>query len=90
MAKNYKDYSYFDNRPDVVKLFDDIEAYQNYCRLELIEFNPADIITDKKVKFENYPKNYQNFLNSNRPRRPYLGKNPRYPTKPRHEQHFSR
>ena len=25
--KNYKDYKYFENRPDVVKVWDDLEAY---------------------------------------------------------------
>ena len=35
MAKNYKDYAYFENRQDVVKIFDDLEAYHNWCRFEL-------------------------------------------------------
>ena len=26
MAKNYNDYSYFENRPDVVKIFDDLHV----------------------------------------------------------------
>ena len=82
MAKNYKDYSYFENRPDVVRIFDDLEAYLNYCRFELCEFNPADL-------YRKDSKNYQNYLHSKRPRRPwvdrnngerkpYQGKNPRY------------
>jgi hypothetical protein len=41
MAKNYKVVSYFLDRPDVVKIFDDLEAFHNFCRMELLEFNEA-------------------------------------------------
>lgn len=71
MAKNYKDYSYFENRPDVVKVFDDLEAYQNWCKFELREFNPAEL-------YRKDAPNYSAYLASKRPRRPYQGKNPRY------------
>ena len=43
MARNYKTYKYFDNRPDIVKIFDDLEDYLNFCRMELFPFNPADL-----------------------------------------------
>jgi len=43
MAKNYKDYKYFENRPDVVKIFDDLEAYLDWCRLEMAPYNEEDI-----------------------------------------------
>ena len=29
--KNYKDYRYFENRPDVVKVWEDLEAYHDWC-----------------------------------------------------------
>ena len=70
MAKNYKDYSYFENRPDVVRIFDDLEAFQDFCRLELREFNPAEL-------YKKDAPNYGAYLASRRPRRPYMGKNPR-------------
>ena len=38
MAKNYRDYSYFENRPDVVRIFDELDAYLDWCRLELQPF----------------------------------------------------
>lgn len=43
MAKNYKDISYFEDRPDVVRIFDDLEALHDFCRFELLPFNPADL-----------------------------------------------
>jgi hypothetical protein len=43
MAKNYKEVSYFADRPDVVKIFDDLEAFHNFCRLEMCEFNEANL-----------------------------------------------
>ena len=80
MAKNYKDFSYFESRPDVVKIFDDLEAYHDWCRFELQPFNPADL-------YRKDSPTYQSYLHSKKPRRPwvdrgdrkpYQGKNPRY------------
>jgi hypothetical protein len=71
MAKNYRDVNYFETRPDIVRLFDDLEAYQDFCRFELREFNPAEL-------YKKDAPNYGAFLASRRPaRKPYLGKNPR-------------
>jgi hypothetical protein len=84
MARNYKDYAYFENRPDVVRVFDDLEAYHDYCRIELCEFNPADLYRKESA-------NYAAYLASKRPRRPYMGKNPRWDNNGRkNEQRFSR
>ena len=83
MSKNYKDYRYFENRPDVVRVFDDLDAYLDWCRLELREFNPADMYRKDAV-------NYQAFLASKRPRRPYQGNKPRFDNGRRNEQNFSR
>ncbi len=71
MAKNYKDYEYFANRPDVVKVWEDIEAYHDWCRLELRPYDPAEI-------YRKDSPNYSAYLYSKRPRKPYLGKNPRF------------
>ena len=78
MAKNYKDYQYFANRPDVVKVWDDLEAYLDWCRFELRPFDPAELYRKESP-------NYNAYLHSKRPRKPwngerkpYLGKNPRY------------
>jgi hypothetical protein len=86
MAKNYRDYAYFENRPDIVRIFDDLDAYHDYCRLELIDFNPADLYRKDSV-------NFQAYLTSKRPRRPYQGNKPRGQNNYRgrnNEQSFSR
>ena len=71
MAKNYKDYSYFESRPDVVKVFNDLDAYHDFCRFELRDFNPAEL-------YRKDSDNYRAFQNSQRPRRPYMGNKPRW------------
>jgi hypothetical protein len=71
MARNYKDYQYFANRPDVVKVWEDLETYHDFCRFELREFNPAEL-------YRKEAPNYGAYLSAKRPRRPYQGKNPRW------------
>lgn len=39
MAKS----SYFESRPDVVRVFEDLEALHDFCRFELLPFNAADL-----------------------------------------------
>ena len=82
--KNYKDYAYFENRPDVVKVFEDLEAYHNWCRIELRDFNPAEL-------YKKDSQNYGSYMASKRPRKPYLGNKPRWDNNGRrNEQNFSR
>ncbi len=50
MAKNYKDVSYFQSRPDVVKIFDDLDEWLDYCRFNLIDFNPKHLYKSKEYK----------------------------------------
>ena len=84
MAKNYKNVSYFETRPDVVRIFEELEAFQDWCRFELREFNPAEL-------FHRDAPNYGAYLASKRPRRPYLGTKPRWDNNGRrNEQNFSR
>ena len=71
MAKNYKDYAYFENRPDVVKVWEDLESYHDFCRFELRDFDPSEL-------YRKEAPNYGAYLASRRPRRPYQGKNPRW------------
>ena len=71
MIKNYKDFRYFENRPDVVKVWDDLEAYHDWCRFQLCDFNPADL-------YRRDTQNYGSYLASKRPRRPYQGNRPQF------------
>ena len=63
MAKNYRDVNYFENRPDIVKIFDDLEKFKDFCRFELCEFNEANLYNrDSQI--------WNNYYYSTRPRKP--------------------
>ena len=55
--------SYFESRPDIVKLFDDLEAFHDFCRFELLPFNEADLYNRASPVWNQY-------YNSTRPRKP--------------------
>ena len=77
-------HKYFRMSKEVNAIFDDLEAYQDWCRFELREFNPAEL-------YHKDAPNYGAFLASKRPRRPYLGTKPRWDNNGRrNEQNFSR
>jgi len=61
MAK--KNQTYFESRPDVVKLFDDLELFHDFCRFELLPFNPADLYNRASWV-------WRKFENRNKPRAP--------------------
>jgi hypothetical protein len=63
MAKNYKDYSYFENRPDVVKIFDDLDKLRDFCRFELLPFDEADLYNRASPVWNQY-------FHATRPRKP--------------------
>lgn len=46
--------TYFERRPDIVKLFDDLDDYKDFCRFELREFNPADLYKKSSYNFRAY------------------------------------
>lgn len=77
MAKNYKDVDYFATRPDIVKIFDDLEKLHDFCRFELLPFNEADLYNRNSKVWQQY----ERFGRPRKPwtgeRKPYLGKNPR-------------
>jgi len=59
--------SYFERRPDIVKIFDDLDAYRDFCRIELLPFNEADL-------YNKYSKTWQIYERGNgRPRKPWNG-----------------
>ena len=63
MAINYKEFSYFNSRPDVVKIFDDLDSYRDFCRLEMIEFDEAHL-------YNRQSDNWNKYFQSTRPRKP--------------------
>lgn len=67
-------------KPEVSKIFEDLEAYHDWCRWELAPFNEAEL----------YKKNspvYSAYLASKRPKRPY--NNQARTGKKRNEQNIS-
>ena len=86
MSKNYKDFKYFENRPEIVKIFDDLDAYHNFCRIELIEFNEAHLYNRESWQWRNYEKSLRQKGIDPRDKRPaYNG----HRTK-KYGKHFSR
>jgi len=37
-------------KPEVTKIFDDLEAWLDHCRLELMDFNPAHLYKSKEYR----------------------------------------
>jgi len=37
-------------KPEVNKIFDDLEAWHDHCRFEMINFDPADLYKSKEYK----------------------------------------
>ena len=61
-------------KPEVVKIFDDLDALQNFCRFELLPYNPADLYNRQSKVWQAYeaskrPRRYNNERRfENRPR----------------------
>ena len=41
---------YLTMKPEVSKILGDLEVWHDHCRLELIDFNPADLYRSKAYK----------------------------------------
>ena len=67
-------------KPEVNKIFDDLEAWHDHCRFEMIDFNPADLYKSKAYKDFVYHKNGKRngYRQHNGDRKPYYNKGPRY------------
>jgi hypothetical protein len=78
MNKSYKDISYFESRPDIVKIFEDLEGFLDWCKMEGAPFNEADLYNRESWQWRNFDKTRRPKKPWNGERKPYLGKNPRY------------
>jgi hypothetical protein len=61
---------FYHGRRTVDQIFDDLDTYLDFCRFELRDYNPAELYRRDSA-------NYTAYLASKRPRKPYLGNNPR-------------
>jgi len=72
-------------KPEVEKVFDDLDKWLDYCRFNLINFNPADMYRSREWR------DSARGTGEHRERKPYLGNKPRWDnTGRRNEQNFSR
>jgi hypothetical protein len=70
--------SYFESHPEIVKLFDDLEAYRDYCRMEMMPFNEADLYNREVWTWRHFEKSRRPKKAFTGERKPYLGNKPRY------------
>lgn len=64
--------------PDVTKIYNDLDAWLNYCRFRMIKFDEADLY--KSVEYREWQerrKKRQQWLQRGEPRNGYQGRNPR-------------
>ena len=59
---------YLTMKPEVNKIFDDLEGLLDYCRFEMLPYNEADLYNKQSVIWQQYEY-------SKKPRRPYKGRN---------------
>jgi hypothetical protein len=59
-------------KPEVSKIFDDLDAWLDHCRFNLLPYNPADLYRSRDYK------DFVRYANGGTyERKPYMGKNPR-------------
>lgn len=46
--------SYFEKRPDIVKIFDDLDKFRDFCRFELLPFDEKDLYNRKSPIWNQY------------------------------------
>ena len=54
MAKNYNVNNYFENRPDIGRIFDDLEKFLDFCRFNLLPYNEADLYNNRSAAWRDY------------------------------------
>jgi hypothetical protein len=64
---------YLTMKSEVTKIFDDLEAWHDHCRFDMIDFNPADLYKSKAYKDWMYYKS-----KGKRPYQPRDGQKPYY------------
>ena len=65
---------------EVVRIFDDLEALHDFCRFELLPFNPTDL-------YNRNSKVWQSYEWSKKPRREY-GERKEWSNKPRGQNNY--
>ena len=69
--------TYFERRPDIVKIFEDLEAFHNFCRIELLPFNSADLYNKHAKTWQIYERELRGKRHANGEKRHYNNNNHR-------------
>ena len=56
-------------KPEVTKIFEDLEAWHDQCRFELIAFNPKDLYKSKEYRDFAYRGERKHYRKDARPQR---------------------
>jgi hypothetical protein len=51
---------YLTMKPEVVKIFDDLETWHDHCRMEMIDFKPEDLYKSNEYKEWSRKKHFKN------------------------------
>lgn len=66
------------NKPEVRQIFQDLEAWLNYCRFRMIKYDPADLYRSAEyVEWQEKRKRRQQWQQRNGQPSGYQGRNPR-------------
>ncbi len=77
-------------KKEVVQIFDDLEALHDFCRINLLPFNEADLYNRNSKVFRDFEYSTKPKKPWNGERKPYLGKNPRPQYNGNNNDRFSR
>lgn len=69
MARNYKGYAYFDNNPNIVKIFDDLDALLDFCRFELLPFDQSDLYNNQSPVWKAFVQTNKQYKHRSGPQR---------------------
>ena len=83
MSKNYKNVDYWGMKPEIVKIFDDLESFLDHCRFEMLPYNEADLYNRESFAWRSFEK-------TRRPKKPFTGERKPYQGKRHNGEHFSR
>ena len=65
-------------KPEVVKIFNDLDNLLDFCRFELLPYNPADLYNRESHVWRAFESSRRPRKPWNGERKPYLGNKPRY------------
>jgi hypothetical protein len=68
MSKNYRNVDYWESKPEIVKIFDDLDSLLDFCRFEMLPFNEADLYNRSSHVWRSYENSKRGYRDDNKPR----------------------